>query len=234
MISIVTWLWNEGFRDYRPEHVNALGHMLRRRLSVPHTFVCIADDTAGFEAHVEVLKTPEAALDVGRLRSPEGPRFPSCYRRLWAFSPEARMLGDRILVLDLDTVATDDLDPILDYSAAPFVGWRPKMTWGNQARIGGGMYLMTTGSRSKVWTDFDGPPAIARARCARYRGSDQAWISYCLGTGETYWPDSAGIYSIRDLKDGRLPLPKDARVVHFNGPQKPWNSPLPWVRDHWQ
>ncbi len=234
MISIVTWLWAEGFRDYGPEHVNALGRMLARRVSVPHRFICIADKVDGFEAHVEVLRTPAAAVEVGKLRSPEGVRFPSCYRRLWAFSEDARILGERILVLDLDTVAIRDLAPIAEYSSEPFVGWRPRMTWGNGQRIGGGMYLLTTGSRRFVWDCFKGEASIAEARAARYRGSDQAWLSYCLGTGETYWPDNAGIYSIRDIKDGRLPLPKDARLVHFNGPQKPWNSPLPWVREHWQ
>lgn len=234
MISIVIWLWDEGFRDYRPEHVNTLARMLSRRISVRHQVVCIADDASGFETHVEVLKTPAAALEVARLRSPEGMRFPSCYRRLWAFSSAARVLGDRILVLDLDTVAIDDLAPLLEYSDAPFVGWRPKMTWGNPHRIGGGMYLLTTGSRTQVWDTFMGETSIAVARAARYRGSDQAWLSYCLGAGETYWSDSAGIYSIRDMKDGRQPLPKDARLVHFNGPQKPWTSPLPWVRDHWR
>lgn len=235
MISIVCWLWHvPKFRDYRPEHVNVLRRAIARHLTTPHRFICIADSAEDFDPEVEVLITPPAAAEVGRLKSIEGDRFPSCFRRLWTFSAEARaLLGERVMVLDIDAVPTGRLDPLIDREE-DFVGWRPLMKWGDKPRVGGGIYLLRTGTRTHVWERFEGQASIAQARRAGFRGSDQAWMSYLLGATEATWQEPSGIYSIRDLRDGRLPLPADARIVQFNGPRKPWDSPLPWVKEHWR
>lgn len=236
MLSIVTWLWDEpGSRKYLPEHVNVQQRMFARTLTVPHRFICVADDAKGFAPEVEVVRTPAVALEAGRLRSPEGPRFPSCYRRLWTFSEEARtVFGERVFLTDIDIVLTGDIAPLVERDE-DFVGWRPIARWGKRNdRIGGGMYLLRTGSRARVWADFDGKKSIAVARAQGFRGSDQAWLSYCLSQ-EPVFPHNCGLYSIRDLHDGRDPLPADARLIQFNGPQhKPWNSRIEWVRQHWR
>jgi hypothetical protein len=234
VLSILCWLWQEpGPRKFSPEHVNVLQRMCARTISVPHRFICVADSSLGFSTDVEVVITPPEALEAGRLRSPEGPRFPSCYRRLWTFSEEAtKFFGERVFLTDIDVVLTGDIAPLLDIPD-DFVGWRPMASWGNSNRIGGGMYLLRTGSRTRVWTDFNGKRSIAVARAHGFRGSDQAWISHCLGRN-TVWPQNSGLYSIRDLHNGRDPLPADARLVQFNGPVKPWGSRIEWVREHWR
>lgn len=222
-----------GDRPYQPEHVNTLQRMVARNLADPHRFICITDSREGFSSDVEVLLTPPAAREIGKLRSPEGKRFPSCYRRLWTFSKEAQCLGDRVLLIDVDLVVTNDLAPLFDYGAE-FVGWRPFRDWGARLRFGGGIYLLKTGSRAHVWENFKGQESIARARRAGYRGSDQAWLSYCLANGsEAVYPRSSGIYSIRDMKGTEETLPPDARLVQMNGPRKPWDAEmqrLPWVK----
>ncbi len=234
MLSVVVWLWQESTRLFLPAHVNTMRKMLARHLPAPHRFICVCDSTEGFASDVEVLLTPPPAAQAGKLRNPEGPRFPNCYRRLWNFSTAASAaFGERILALDIDLVALADLQPLLD-TDEDFVGVRPHMRWGNHQRVAGGMYLLRTGTRCEVWERFKGAASIAEARRAGFRGSDQAWISYCLGKNATVWPEPSGLYSIRDLKDGRLPLPADARLVQFNGRTKPWDSRLPWVTQHWQ
>ena len=207
--------------------------MVARHLPEKHRFICVTDETRGFSADVEVLPTPESAKRVGAHRSPEGARFPSCYRRLWMFSDEATVLGDRVLLVDIDLIVTADLRPLFGRTEE-FVGWRPFRDWGNKARFGGGIYLMTPGARTRVWTDFTGAAAIQRARSMGYRGSDQAWISYKLASSESYFDRDSGIYSIRDLDTAKPLLPRDARIVQFNGPTKPWDSRIPWVREHFQ
>jgi hypothetical protein len=236
MISIVCWLWNGtglGDRPYQPAHVNTLRRAVARHMSLPHRFVCVADDPHGFDPEVEVFETPAEARKVGELRTPEGGRFPSCYRRLWNFSPAATVLGDRLLCIDIDLVPTRDWAPLFSRHE-DFVGWRPYRDWGQKLRFGGGSYLLKAGSRTDVWTKFRGPESIAAARRAGFRGSDQAWISFMLGAREPYYGREAGIYSIRDMKGKEHVLPPDARMVHFNGPQKPWASPLAWVKEHWR
>lgn len=232
MKSIVCWLWNDGFRAYSAEHVNVLFRMFRRCLPEKHRFICITDEPGVFDVGIEVMSTPPGALALAHIRTPEGARFPSCYRRLWMFSPDAKCLGERVMLVDIDVVLTGDVTHLFD-SDADFVGWRPRASWGhNNNRIGGGLYVMTPGTRAEVWDDFKGHSSIAEARAAGFRGSDQAWMSYKL-QGCDLFPD-VGIYSIRDLKDGRLPLPDDARLVQFNGSTKPWQSRLPWVLENWR
>jgi hypothetical protein len=207
--------------------------MVRRHLPEPHRFVCITDAPADqFGPGVEVMSTPPEAEALGKLSTPEKAHFPSCYRRLWMFSDAAKVLGERVLLIDIDLVVTGDLRPLF---APPgdFIGWRPYRDWGRPMRFGGGIYLLTPGTRTQVWTDFQGPASIAEARQAGFRGSDQAWISYKL-PGEPYWDKAAGIYSIRDFKNPLAPPPKDARLVQCNGPIKPWRSPIPWIKEHWR
>lgn len=236
MISFVTWLWkgaNLAGREFLPAHVNVLRRMVGRHYEAPHRFVCVTDAASGFDPGIEVFPTPAAALRLAKLPSPEGGRFPSCYRRLWAFSAEAAELGDRLVVMDVDLVILGDLAPLVA-RAEPFVGWRPLAGWGGKRRIGGGLYMLTPGARLDVWTSFQPPGSIAEARAAGFRGSDQAWLSYRLAASCPVWGPEAGLYSIRDLANGRAALPRDARLVQFNGPVKPWQSPLSWVRANWQ
>jgi hypothetical protein len=236
-VSVVCWLWNGtglGDRPYQPKHVNTLRRAVARHMSLPHRFICIADSAEGFDPEVEVVPTPPEARAIGHLRTPEGGRFPSCYRRLWNFSAAAAALGDRLLCIDIDLVPTADWAPLFDRTE-DFVGWRPYRDWGHRLRFGGGIYLLKAGSRAHVWNEFRGPDSMNKARRAGFRGSDQAWISYTLGKTEPYYGRDAGIYSIRDLRGAEHELPPDARLVQFNGPSKCWDSRWDgtWVRQHW-
>jgi hypothetical protein len=237
-VTICTWLWHDGSERsnlYAPKHVNALQSMIARHLKRPHEFVCVADSPEGFSKDVRFFETPKAARKVGELRTPEAAHFPSCYRRLWMFSEEAKAIGERVLLLDIDLVVVKGMDPLFDRTE-DFVGWRPRQNWGSRQRFGGGLYLLRTGTRTKVWTEFDGPNAIAKAKRAGYRGSDQAWISYMLADHEPEFPNEIGVYSIRDMKGTEQTLPSDARLIQFNGRGKPWNrepQQMPWVRDNW-
>ena len=236
-VSVVCWLWSGtglGDRPYLPEHVNTLRRAVARHLSLPHRFICVADSAEGFDADVEVFKTPAEARAVGKLRTPEGGRFPSCYRRLWNFSEGAKALGDRLLCIDIDLVPTADWAPLFD-RPEDFVGWRPYRDWGHRLRFGGGIYLLKAGARTRIWSEFTGADSMNQARRAGFRGSDQAWLSYKLGHREPYYGRDAGIYSIRDMKGAEHKLPADARLVQFNGPSKCWDKKWDgtWVRQHW-
>lgn len=223
-------------RKYLPEHVNALARQFKKYLTVPHRFICIADSPEGL-SDVEHLETPAAARALAKLPSPEGARFPSCYRRLWTWSDEAVILGDRVLLVDIDTLLLGNIDHLVD-NDEDFIGWEPKMGWGSKHRVMGALYLMRTGAFPQVWTAFNGARAIQRAARAGYRGSDQAWLGYMLGPNAPVWPDSAGIYSIRDLEKSNDPPPKDARLIQFNGPRNPWHFTATekpsWVAEAWQ
>lgn len=238
MISIVTYLWRgDTHRVYLPEHVNTLRNAFLRTLSRAHRFICVSDESQGLAGNVEWVQTPPEARALGEIKTVEAGRFPSCYRRLWSFSAGAReLLGERIMVVDIDFLPIARFDHLFDRTE-PFVGWRPRQCWGRADRIGGGIYLMDTGLFTRVFDDFAADPKHAQceARRAGYRGSDQAWISYCLGGSVPVWRDCDGIYSIRDFHNGMDLPPLDACAIQFNGPSrlKPWNHPASWVRAHW-
>jgi hypothetical protein len=224
-------------RFFQAKHVNRLAELFKKHLPIEHRFVCITDDTEGFDANVTVIKTPSAAYEAGKIRSPEGNRFPSCYRRLWAQSAEAaEILSPRVLLGDIDMLPVRDLSPIVQRDE-PFVGWRPFRDWGRKLRIGGGLYFFTPGANTRVWTDFIKNPhaAVAEASAAGFRGSDQAWLSHKLADKVPIYSRESGLYSIRDLGADHA-LPKDARLVQFNGPDKMWSyrGRGTWVAEHWK
>lgn len=224
-------------RSFKPEHVARLAQLVRQHLPMPHRFVCICDEVPTESNGVTWMRTPESAKKAGQMRSPEGNRFPSCYRRLWAQSEEAALvLSDWVLLIDIDLVPVDDWTPLIRPDD-DFVGWRPYRDWGRKLRIGGGIYGFKPGANTHVWTDFMRNPhaAVAEARNAGFRGSDQAWLSHKLAHKVPIYGRDTGIYSIRDLGTDHT-LPPDARLVQFNGPQKPWSyrGPASWVAKHWK
>lgn len=245
-IAVVCFQWNTGFREYKAEYVNTLARMVSRNLSLPHRFICITDEKKGFENNVEVIPTPKSAKQICRLQSPEGSRFPASYRRLWLFSKGAEFIADRVLLLDIDCIITGSIDHLFDFDD-DFVGWRPmKGRWSKQNRIGGGTWLLRTGTHSWVWDSFIEDPALAikKARSNGYRGSDQAWMSYCLANSCKVWLNlpgnsgsfEAGIYQNQDgVKKWEKP-PKNASIVHFNGVEKPWSVNMQrkqWIKEYW-
>ena len=202
--SVVTYLW-EG-REFIPAYVNALARMVKHHLPEPHRFICVSEVTEGFSPEVEVLPMPPAARALGRVRSPEGSKFPSSYRRLWTFSKEATVLGEVVLQLDIDCIIVSDLRPLFEYTE-DFVGWKVRPPPGGPMRFGGGTWLHRTGTRTYVYDRFVADPegSIDKARAAGYRGSDQAWISYCLTNTECYWPEPSGIFCSQDYKGSSSP-----------------------------
>lgn len=237
MLTVVTWLWSAAARDFNPEHVDVLARMFRRQCKVEHRLVCITDYPASRfdQSIVDVVPTPRSARAVERIKSPEGRGFPSCYRRLWLFSKEARELGDRFLQIDLDVVLTGNVDHIVERDE-PFVGWVPNdNAWKGRDRYGGGLFLLRAGAHPEVWEDFHGQPSIDAARRAGYRGSDQAWLNFKLYGRTARLPDDGTIIMFRDIKKRPHLLPEGVSMVQFSGPTKPWRfQHLPWVAAYWR
>jgi hypothetical protein len=233
--TVVTWKWTPrpGYRStFGPETVNVLRRMVARHFPHPHRFVCVTDDPRGLDSEVWVV---EDRRDFADLPSPHGGKNPSCYRRLRAFAPDAGdTFGGRFVSLDLDCVIVGDLTPL-------WLRPEPFVIWGDTAprtRYNGSMYLLTAGARPQVWTDFDPTRSPLQAMTAGNFGSDQAWISYCLGPGETRWTAADGVYSYRNqIQPHHNVLPANARVVIFHGALDPWSREvrrIPWVQEAYQ
>lgn len=235
MLSVVTWKWKPppGYRsEFGPQTVNVLKAMVDRHYPAPHRFLCVTDDPVGIDPGVEIV-TPWN--DFIHLPSPHGKKNPSCYRRLRSFHPEiGKTFGPRFVSIDLDCVITGDLRPLWDRKE-DFVSWGDTNPLPG-SHYNGSMCLMNAGARPQVWERFDperSPDDALRAGCW---GSDQGWISYCLGPGEAKWTKADGVYSFRNDLQQTKALPPDARIVLFHGRVDPWSpdaQAIPWVRKHW-
>ena len=234
MLSVLCWKWRPTTKyrsAFGPQTVNTLRRMVARHYPAPHRFICITDDATGLDPGVEVVPLWK---QFGAIPNPWGTRNPSCYRRLRVFAPGMdAVLGERFVSLDLDVVLTGDVRPLWD---------RPEdfVIWGDtnpRTLYNGSMFLLRANTRTRVWTEFDPKRSPLLTRAAGQFGSDQGWISYCLGKGQPTWTQKDGVYSFRnDLKSSGK-LPANARVVVFHGHDDPWGpvaQRLPWVRTHYQ
>lgn len=236
MLRVVTFKWKAapGYHTrYTAEHVNVMARMVARFYSAPHEVVCITDDPDGLSPTIRPLPLWS---DFAELPNPNGPQFPSCYRRLKLFAPEAaQLIGERFVIIDLDCVLVGDVRPLWD-RPEDFVILRSAHP---QLLYSGAMMLMRAGSRAEVWTEFDPVESPAYARGLRHFGSDQAWIAARLGPDEACWTPADGVYSFsKHIVPADGALPPDARMVNFHGNLNPWDAgvmdELPWVREHWR
>lgn len=252
MISVLCYLW-QGSRNFLPAYVNVLARMVAQHFPESHRFICVTDVSGGFSSDVEVIDMPPEARALRSIGSPEGRKFPASYPRLWTFSKAAERLGERVLLLDIDCLVVSDMRRLFEMPN-DFVGWRVRPPPGGPPRFGGGTWLLRTGTRTHVWERFVEDPqrAIQEARLAGYRGSDQAWISYCLSSTEPAWPEPSGIFCAQDYRQrsrvssrrrarskpvvGPLKVPEGAIILHMNGHEhvKPWSVQDVITEKYWR
>lgn len=262
MISFVVWKWTDERmeRRFMSAHVNVLARQINKYYPDRHRVVCVTDDPIGLSPGIVAVPIPRTGFEdlvnpndyhprpprqVAMKRrgyfiqhtTPSQSRqkklYPSCYRRLWNFSREARaVLGERIFALDIDVIVMDDLRPLVDRSA-DFVGWcDPHFEKG---KIAGGVYLLKTGSHPEVWEDFRAQESIDCAVTAGHKGSDQGWMSLKLFPPEQSWSNGDGLMKLNWVK-GKRP-PEGTRMVFTNGAAPPWDSSVrrayPWIKEYW-
>lgn len=196
--------------------------MVRRNLTLPHRLVCVTDEDISVEG-VEIVRPPR---EFDALTLPTWPDFrPQCLRRLVMFRPDAvQWFGERFACMDLDCVISGSLDPILgvrdDFRMAR--GTAPERPYN------GSLILMNAGARPQVYTRFSHAGAIEAGQ--KFVGSDQAWISHCLGPDEPVWQESDGLLYYGLPRSNSSPR----HLTFFPGQRKPWDFAEPWFRDHYR
>jgi hypothetical protein len=221
-LTFVCWRWKppQGYRStFGPETVYALREMIRRHYAKPHRFVCVTDEPNALPGVETIPLWPECSS----IPSPIGHSYPSCYRRLKVFAPDAGLtFGERLVSIDLDSVIVGDVTPLFD-RPEDFVIWG-ESDFPNTTPYCGSLWMLKTGTRTKAWTEFDEKTSPSRAMRAGCRGSDQGWLAYVLGKGEATWTRKDGVYSFRKhIAQDRYRLPSDARLVSFHGKVDPWS-----------
>lgn len=226
--AVVTFLWSTpGYRStFTAANVNVTARMVRRFYRADARVVCVTNHPEGIDPSVEIVRD---RCDFANLSSPAGKGFPSCYRRLRLFEPDAaRDFGERFVSLDLGCVLVDDVAPLWDVPD-DFVAYRdPNFP----EQYCGALFLLRAGARPYVWQAFDPIRSPVLAKVNGKRGSDQAWISYAAPFARV-WGAEHGVLSYRrDVAPAGGVIPRGARVIVCHGSIKPW-SPQAWpaVRD---
>lgn len=241
MITVVLWKWGD---LYLADHVDRIVRAIRRNLTIPHSIVCITDNTGDIPGSISAIP----------IRDVSGKRH--C-RRLWIFSDEARYLGSTLLQIDIDTVITGDLTPLVQGfvdSADTFKVWKCKMSSRYRFGLNPTFMMLRAGAHSEIWNNYTSNPdwRLVQANRNGWPASDQAIISdhftrpLTQTTAEILcpvWDASDGIIAMRDeLKAVSLsphnhlhdPLPPNTRLVSFHGRFDPKHfTMLDWVKQHW-
>jgi hypothetical protein len=225
--TVTYWLWKPSDaltrpRTYTAEHVNAQLPLLKKHMCGSYKVVCITDDTAGLDPSIEAIEMP---CDDGPVEA-EDRRYPRCYRKIWNFSFEARLLGKRILSLDVDGFPVRSLAPIVERD-------EDLVVWRHGRQILGGVYLLKTGTRTQVWHQFDFVDSPRILRDAGLPESDQGWLTYSLPRITPHFGPEVYVPPLgRDTG-----LPETAALVSFGTPEKPWMPAArvrhPWINDHY-
>lgn len=233
MLTVCTFLWRDpkyrwnGKFLYKSGHVNKLAASVRRNLQIEHEFVCVTDMPDGIDSSIRVVPLWNDYREMG-----------GCYLRLKLFSPEMRdVLGERFVQIDVDSVVTGDLTPLLK-RPEKFIAWK-NINW-PKTPYSGSMFMMTAGSRPLVWSSFDRKRSPQLTAEQKMCGTDQAWIGYVLGKREATWSEADGVYSYafgeKSIKRAGTP-PRNARIVFFNGPYDPGMKGVrhnKWIVDNWR
>lgn len=212
MLTVLSWLWAQpgGRTQYRAEHVNIWADMVRRHLSLPHEIACVTDMPEGIDPRVRIIDPPGDFLDIA-IPSWSTER-PQCFRRLALFRPDAATIfGERFVSMDLDCVIGDCLDPLFDTAVDFKINASHRMP---QVTYNGAMLLITAGARPQVYQRFNLDGMLAAG--LKLAGSDQAWISHVLGSGEATWGAADGVTWYGSG------APRQ-RILFFPGLPKPWD-----------
>lgn len=232
MLSIVYWLWTDNERKilqprnrppaprhYTAAHVNAQLPMLEKWAGDnAYEVVCVTtpEHAVGLDPRIRVVPMP--CEDIGAQVREYKWCIP-CTRKLWSFSDEARILGDRVLLLDIDTVIVGPMDPI-------FARKEPIVVMGAEGWIYGGVFLFDTGAWNDLWEQFLAYPKKEEL-------TDQLWITkyFGIGRGSDDLPHFGPEVALLGAHD--KPKPGNS-VMTVNMFFKPWEKDaeayFPWLK----
>jgi hypothetical protein len=222
--------------------------MVKRHLSVPHTFHCITDQPDGFDPGI----TSHSLPDFG---------FEGIWRKLMTFQEDFLSLsGEYIVSIDLDVVIVDSLDFLVERPEEDFIIAR---NWSkNGSRGSGSLYRLKVGSHPEIWDDFirDPKSAIDQHHGKTRMIGEQKWLDAHF-TDFNFFPDGKVVSYKRHCRSkgrifkigpiellntarfGQAKTPPGAALISFHGDPSPgqvcdrhwvrWRK-APFVREHWK
>ncbi len=235
---------------YGPDYVNVLFRATKAHLKTPFRFVCLTDDSAGFDAGVESFPIPDMGLEAGNFAFGGWPK-------LSVFKSGLYGLTGRCLFIDLDSIICGDLEPMLrmDGGIRVIREWPRFADYFRKRQVNGatGVFTFELGTQEHLFDRFMQQP-IEYTKMFR---SEQRFVT-AYSDDMKFWPADHVISFKRHLlapplinrfKPPKTP-PAATKIVAFHGTPRPidvvpdrnqvWGSRLrhgkgavPFVRDYW-
>lgn len=235
---------------YGPDYVNVLFSATRKHLKVPFRFVCLTDNSTGIDPAIECYPIPDPGLGANYYGRGGWPK-------LLLHKADLYGLSGRCLFIDLDSIITGDLEPMLQAKGGIVLirEWRRFADYFRKYQVNGatGVFAWDIGSQSQIHDRFLADPA---AVTASFR-SEQRFVT-AHATDMRFWPHPDVISFKRHLMAPALfdrfmavkaPWP-GVRIVAFHGHPRPievvpdrgqnWGKGLrhghgvvPFVRRYW-
>ncbi|PSL19332.1 hypothetical protein [Shimia abyssi] len=235
---------------YPASYVNVLHSACRANLQQDFRFVCLANDTEGYEEGIEVFPIPDLGYQAEHWASGAWPK-------LSVFVDDLYGLRGRALFIDLDSVVLDDLAPFFEVpgdfvSIGGGVDWRRGNPNPNPT-LASGVFSFTLGSQPQIAANFREDPMGAFHEFKLEQRFIEAHVS-SWKPWAAEWVISFKRHLRRPvLVDRILPprLPDDGtKIVAFHGDPRPidvvrsdrssWarfprygRGAISWVRKYW-
>jgi hypothetical protein len=206
---------------YSADYVNVLYNASRRHLKAPFRFVCLTDNTDGIVEGVECFPIPDPGLGQSYYGRGGWPK-------LLLHMPNLCGLSGRCLFVDLDSVITGNLEPLLQEPGGIVMirEWRRFADYFRKYQVNGqtSIFAWDIGSQAQIYERFMADPAGATAA---FR-SEQRFVTE-HATDIRFWRHPDIISFKRHLMAPALldrfmsvkEPPKETRIVAFHGNPRP-------------
>lgn len=199
-IVIVCVLKTGGIYDYN--YVNALSNSVKQHVTIKHKFVCLTNDSTGFNKNVDEVVYFKHA-------------FPKWWAKIELFRPD--LFNDkRVFFLDLDTIILRNIDHIL-CNNSKFLGLRD---FYKPHDMGSGLLFWEHNEYHRIYENFIKNSTYIINNTPE---GDQRWIADNSGKISYFQDHFNDIFSYKKhcLPQNKLKIPKNASIICFHGKPKP-------------
>ncbi|HMO13393.1 MAG TPA: hypothetical protein PKD64_06085 [Pirellulaceae bacterium] len=237
VVNVICMKWGT---KYNAAYVNTLYSMVRRHLHRPFRFVCLTDDSQGFNDGIDVF--PLIKLNIGA-----GPE--RGWDKLTTFSNPLYDLSGPALFLDLDVVIVDSIDCFFEHPGEFLIikDWVKRDLTGNSS-----VYRFQVNSMPDILENF----RTNHTQIKEQVRNEQEYLSqYVAAQGRLdYWPDEwCRSFKYHCNQPGfrswfSPPVcPPQAKIIVFHGTPNPPDAirgrsgkwyrrilPTSWVAENWK
>lgn len=235
---------------YSADYVNVLYRATKDHLKAPFRFVCLTDNSEGFDPEIEAYPIPLMGLEAGNYSFGGWPK-------LSVFKPDLYGLKGRCLFIDLDSIICGDLEPMLKSGGGIRVirEWKRFADHFRKRQVNGatGVFSFTFGTQTHLYEKFMERPL----EFTKEFRSEQRFVT-AYAEDMQFWTPEQVISFKRHLLAAPLinrfvppkTPPAKTCVVAFHGTPRPidvvpdrnqvWGSAtrygrgaVPFVRDYW-